>query len=285
VAWGVASAKEGRYTGEQSYLSGLHESVLVDYEIEDVPGHGTLPLGVPVTDEAILEAALAPEARITQFRLKNSWGQDPFYSEEEWRQFGAYGERPTTAKESYLPAKPGYNDVDMAYFDSAAEGVSSWYGASSHFMLAVALPNQQRFPVPQKALKRAFVSFERYRANDFEVLGGPDAICSGLAKKAGLGNSYGALLSAEGVDPAAGFDVAHTSYRALSFRRGTQRAKPIEFGAYPGVTQDGVPTEAAFWSGGGAATTCTDTGIARDAQGVETEVPCGEQRALVCFEK
>jgi len=53
---------------------GGHMTVVEDYQITNVPGHGTLPAGELVTDPAILEAALAPEAQIEFFRIKNSWG-------------------------------------------------------------------------------------------------------------------------------------------------------------------------------------------------------------------
>ena len=284
LAWGVGDSQGGVYSGTQSYISGLHESVLVDYEIEDVPGFGKLELGVPVTDPKALEAALAPGARITKFRLKNSWGKDPFYSEEEWRQFGYGGTPPTDAKPSYLPAKPGYNDVDIAYLDSEATGVESWYGDNSHFMLAVALPNEQRFAVPRPALKRAFVSYETYRASDLPYLGGADKVCSGLAKKAGIGTSYGAYLSLDDADPAAAFPTENTLYRALTFKRGTYRARPLSLGDYPAVTQDGTPTTKAVWARL-SSKGCTTTGVARDAAGVETDVACNQQRSLVCLEK
>lgn len=55
---------------------GGHMTVLEDYEIDDVPGYGTLEAGTLVTDPAALEAALADEANIAFFRIKNSWGTD-----------------------------------------------------------------------------------------------------------------------------------------------------------------------------------------------------------------
>ena len=53
---------------------GGHMTVLEDYEIENVPGYGTLKAGTTVTDPKILDAALATEASILFFRIKNSWG-------------------------------------------------------------------------------------------------------------------------------------------------------------------------------------------------------------------
>jgi hypothetical protein len=53
---------------------GGHMTVVEDYQINNVPGYGTLAAGELVTDPAILEAALSPEAEIEFFRIKNSWG-------------------------------------------------------------------------------------------------------------------------------------------------------------------------------------------------------------------
>jgi len=55
---------------------GGHMTVLEDYEIENVPGYGTLKAGEIVTDVKALDAALSDEATITFFRIKNSWGSD-----------------------------------------------------------------------------------------------------------------------------------------------------------------------------------------------------------------
>lgn len=55
---------------------GGHMVVLEDYEIENVPGYGTLEAGTVVTDPKALEAALSPDADIVFFRIKNSWGTD-----------------------------------------------------------------------------------------------------------------------------------------------------------------------------------------------------------------
>ena len=53
---------------------GGHVTVLEDYEIENVPGFGTLKAGVNETRPEALEAALAPEAKLVFLRTKNSWG-------------------------------------------------------------------------------------------------------------------------------------------------------------------------------------------------------------------
>ena len=285
IAWGVGNAVNGVYGGTQSYVNGLHESVLVDYAATDVPGAGALELGVPVTDEKILEAALDPATKITHFRLKNSWGSDPFYSEEEWRQFGYGGAPPTEAKSSYLPAKPGYNDLDIAYVDSRLQGVESWYGLNSHNMLAVALPNALRFPVARQALKRAFVTFDGYRASDFSVTGGADGTCASAAKKSGLTGSWAALITQGTVDSKTTFPTEGVLYRAIHLKRGTYRASPIALGAYPGVTQYGVATTNDVWSTIDAGGACATNGTATSATGATTSVACNQRRSLICVER
>lgn len=54
---------------------GWHASLVNDYQI-DVPGHGVLPVGEPVTDPKLLEKSLAPNATIQLLRFKNSWGRE-----------------------------------------------------------------------------------------------------------------------------------------------------------------------------------------------------------------
>lgn len=53
---------------------GGHMTVVEDYQINNVPGYGTLEAGKLVTDPKILEAALDPKATIEFLRIKNSWG-------------------------------------------------------------------------------------------------------------------------------------------------------------------------------------------------------------------
>jgi hypothetical protein len=53
---------------------GGHMVVMQDYEVDDVPGFGTLPAGVNETRPEALQAALADEAVVKFFRIKNSWG-------------------------------------------------------------------------------------------------------------------------------------------------------------------------------------------------------------------
>jgi hypothetical protein len=53
---------------------GGHVVLAVDYQVENVPGFGTLPAGVVETRPAALEAALSDQAIVTFIRIKNSWG-------------------------------------------------------------------------------------------------------------------------------------------------------------------------------------------------------------------
>lgn len=285
IAWGVGESTGGVYSGSQPYLSGLHESVIVDYAIDDVPGHGRLELGQEITDPATLEAALDPSAKVTAFRIKNSWGVDPFYTDEEWRQFGGYGDPPKTPKDSYLPSRPGYNDIDIAYADTRQPSLDQWYGENAHSLVGVALPNTLRFPVARPALKRSFVSFETYRGGDLKAMGGADAVCSALAKKANLGSSYGALLDRGSALAAASFATEGNLYRAIRRVRATERARPMQFGEYPGVTQDGVETKVSYWSaideGGG----CAADGTIADTFGARSAAGCNTRHALLCVER
>ncbi len=53
---------------------GGHMTVVEDYQINDVPGFGTLAAGTLITDQKALDAALSPSAKIEFIRIKNSWG-------------------------------------------------------------------------------------------------------------------------------------------------------------------------------------------------------------------
>ena len=56
---------------------GGHMTVLEDYEIDNVPGFGTLKAGIDFTnDPKALAAALDSKATVRFFRVKNSWGAD-----------------------------------------------------------------------------------------------------------------------------------------------------------------------------------------------------------------
>ncbi|MER3404079.1 MAG: hypothetical protein C4289_01925, partial [Chloroflexota bacterium] len=67
-----------------------------DYQIENVPGFGTLKAGVDETRPEALQAALSPSAKIEFIRIKNSWG-----SYRRDREF----------------VLPGYHDLYMRYLD------------------------------------------------------------------------------------------------------------------------------------------------------------------------
>jgi hypothetical protein len=79
---------------------GGHMTVLEDYQINEVPGFGTLKAGELVTDPKALDAALSPSAKIEFLRIKNSWGSGlaPNASGEEFR---------------------GYHDLYMKYLDAS----------------------------------------------------------------------------------------------------------------------------------------------------------------------
>jgi hypothetical protein len=82
--------------GEQ----GGHMVVVEDYQINNVPGFGTLPVGILETRPEALQAALAPEAQIEFIRIKNSWGTG-------------------RADTSVVPG--GYFDLYMKYLDGPAK--------------------------------------------------------------------------------------------------------------------------------------------------------------------
>lgn len=155
LAWAVTSgSKEGVYRGEGASdwaITGLHESILVDYEVENVPGYGKLAVDVRETRPEALEATLDDAASITFFRIKNSWGTDPVWTPEEMRQYGISPDTDagTASKPNYLPSKPGYNDLTIDYLDVK----TSWGGdvANAHFALRFALPRKLRFAVPAPA--------------------------------------------------------------------------------------------------------------------------------------
>jgi hypothetical protein len=91
---GAAFSKE--YLDEQGPgHQGGHMTNITDYEIDNVPGFGTLKAGVDATPEQ-LEAALDDAAVIKFLRVKNSWG----------------AERPDRVPESQLA---GYYDLNADY--------------------------------------------------------------------------------------------------------------------------------------------------------------------------
>lgn len=81
---------------------GGHMTVLSDYEIDNVPGFGTLKAGTKVTDPKALEAALSPQATIKFLRIKNSWGS---FRPDRWKD----------------AAVPGYHDLMMDYLNGPVQ--------------------------------------------------------------------------------------------------------------------------------------------------------------------
>jgi hypothetical protein len=80
IVWNVdfASDQGGlfqkRRTSKLDKWDGAHMTVVEDYQAIQVPGFGTLPVGVTVSDPAALNAALADQTRLGLLRIKNSWG-------------------------------------------------------------------------------------------------------------------------------------------------------------------------------------------------------------------
>ena len=89
---------QGRFAAKPATpgRQGGHLTVLEDYQINDVPGFGTLKAGELETRPDALQAALSPSAKIEFIRVKNSWG-----SFRPDRQF----------------VLPGYHDLYLAYLD------------------------------------------------------------------------------------------------------------------------------------------------------------------------
>jgi hypothetical protein len=101
MSWYVdfnALDSEGRFAAPPATpgSQGGHMVVVEDYQINDVPGFGTLKAGTLETRPQALEAALLPTAKIEFIRIKNSWGS--FRAD---RQF----------------VLPGYHDLYMKYLD------------------------------------------------------------------------------------------------------------------------------------------------------------------------
>ena len=101
MSWYVdfnALDSEGRFAAPPATAGhqGGHMVVVEDYQINDVPGFGTLKAGTLETRPEALAAALSPSAKIEFIRIKNSWGS--FRSD---RMF----------------VVPGYHDLYMKYLD------------------------------------------------------------------------------------------------------------------------------------------------------------------------
>ena len=79
---------------EKPGSQGGHMTVIMDYQVTNVPGFGTLPAGVLETRPEALAAALDDAATIEFFRIKNSWGN--YHS---------------------VPSTIGYHDLFMTYLN------------------------------------------------------------------------------------------------------------------------------------------------------------------------
>jgi len=107
VSWFVdfnALARDGSFSLEEIARNGGpgkqggHMVVMHDYEVDNVPGFGTLPAGVDETRPDALQAALSDAATVKFFRVKNSWGK---YRPDRW------DDTPL----------PGYHDLYRTYLD------------------------------------------------------------------------------------------------------------------------------------------------------------------------
>lgn len=100
---------------------GGHMSIIVDYEVKDVPGFGTLPVGEVETRREALEAALDETAYISFFRIKNSWGTQLDSPEDRIRrQLGGaaigFNDLYTSYLYDYFPV-----ELDASLFASTSE--------------------------------------------------------------------------------------------------------------------------------------------------------------------
>src|SRR5262249_19256014 len=82
VSWYAADNGDPNSTGEYRSIpttpadadaSGGHETLLDDYEADQVPGFGRLTAGTAATSDQ-QNAALSDETKIVFLRVKNSWG-------------------------------------------------------------------------------------------------------------------------------------------------------------------------------------------------------------------
>lgn len=82
-----------------------HLSVITDYEVDDVPGFGTLRAGVEETRAEALRAALDDRATVRFFRIKNPW----------------WGSYPKDGKLiPFAQGTNGYNDLELTYLNGDA---------------------------------------------------------------------------------------------------------------------------------------------------------------------
>jgi hypothetical protein len=131
IVWTVGKPKDGVFRGvESNHPVGAHVSLIVDYEVDHVPGFGSMVVDVRETRAEALEAALASEAAVTLLRIKNSWGTGPLRDGDDVN--------------DYLPAKPGFNDLYLDYLDLPRSSNS----ARAHLLEKIALPRTLRFSIP-----------------------------------------------------------------------------------------------------------------------------------------
>jgi hypothetical protein len=273
VGWLVGAPRDGVFSGSQDAFVGAHESVLVDYEAV-LSGDKLLRIGQNAQPSQ-LEAALAPAVKVTRFRIKNSWGTNSLISKEEWEQMGGTGEPPTNLRGTYLPERPGYNDIDADYFNTYAPS----YGV--RFLLVVALPNTQRFPTPRLGLKRTFVTREAFQATALKDRG--DAVCQAAAAKAGLEGKYGAYMSKGAGLMAQKFPLATSSYRGMYKVSGKLHAHAIEAEEHPMVDESTALNKGAVWDGWDG-NTCTSAATARTADGQFESAQCTDSHAVKCMQ-
>jgi hypothetical protein len=105
VSWRVdfnAQDPQGRFLAppEEPGAQGGHMVIVDDYQINDVPGFGSLTAGTLETRPDALQAALSPSANIEFIRVKNSWGTG-------------------RADPSFVPG--GYYDLYLKYLDGPAK--------------------------------------------------------------------------------------------------------------------------------------------------------------------
>lgn len=120
LLWNVSfnNAENGAFRLEyepKPFYVGGHVALLVDYEVTNVPGFGTLPVGAREQRPEALAASLDDAAKITFFRVKNSWGDTPAWTVDA--ELPASGDHPQGPRWSYLPSMPGFNDLYMSYLD------------------------------------------------------------------------------------------------------------------------------------------------------------------------
>ncbi len=90
---------------------GWHASLIVDYQVTNVPGFGTLEAGSAAPDLKALSAALEAQSMIEFFRVKNSWG-------------------PKSPDPSGTGVFAGYNDVYLEWLTGPFHVCDRWAGSA-----------------------------------------------------------------------------------------------------------------------------------------------------------